>query len=105
MGFSVPDDLSIVGWDDSLISQVVHPPLTAITRDIEAYGASATRRLLAAVDGEPHGDVEVPPGQLTPRGSTAPPARPEAAAGGAARCRRRWTPWDKRDPRWWRKPH
>ena len=40
MGFSVPDDLSIVGWDDSLISQVVHPPLTAITRDIQAYGVS-----------------------------------------------------------------
>ena len=38
MGFAVPDDLSIVGWDDSLISQVVHPPLTAITRDIEAFG-------------------------------------------------------------------
>ena len=37
----VPDDLSIVGWDDSLISQVVHPPLTAITRDIEAYGIAA----------------------------------------------------------------
>jgi DNA-binding LacI/PurR family transcriptional regulator len=74
MGFSVPGDLSIVGWDDSLISRVVHPPLTAITRDIEAYGASATRRLLAAVNGEPHGDVEVPPGQLTPRGSTAPPS-------------------------------
>ena len=39
MGFAVPDDLSIVGWDDSLISQVVHPPLTAITRDIEAFGS------------------------------------------------------------------
>ena len=40
MGFAVPDDLSIVGWDDSLISQVVHPPLTAITRDIAAYGVA-----------------------------------------------------------------
>ncbi len=29
MGFAVPEDISIVGWDDSLISQVVHPPLTA----------------------------------------------------------------------------
>ena len=46
MGFSVPDDLSIVGWDDSLISQVVHPPLTAITRDITAYGVEAARHLL-----------------------------------------------------------
>ena len=41
MGFSVPDDLSLIGWDDSLISRVVHPPLTAITRDIGAYGATA----------------------------------------------------------------
>ena len=41
MGFAVPDDISIVGWDDSLISQVVHPPLTAITRDITGFGAAA----------------------------------------------------------------
>ena len=58
MGFSVPDDVSIVGWDDSLISQVVHPPLTAITRDIEAFGVACTRQLLAAVDGTADGDVE-----------------------------------------------
>ena len=51
MGFTVPDDVSIVGWDDSLISQVVHPPLTAITRDIQAFGAAAARHLLAAVEG------------------------------------------------------
>ena len=25
MGFTVPDDLSLIGWDDSLISRVVHP--------------------------------------------------------------------------------
>ena len=51
MGFAVPDDLSIVGWDDSLISQVVHPPLTAITRDITAYGVAAARHLLDAIEG------------------------------------------------------
>ena len=51
MGFTVPDDLSIVGWDDSLISQVVHPPLTAITRDITAYGVAAARHLFAAIEG------------------------------------------------------
>ena len=43
MGFVVPDDLSLIGWDDSLISRVVHPPLTAITRDIEGYGETAAR--------------------------------------------------------------
>jgi DNA-binding LacI/PurR family transcriptional regulator len=72
MGFTVPDDVSIVGWDDSLISQVVHPPLTAITRDIEAYGVTATKQLLAAVDGLSTPDVETTRGELTPRGSTGP---------------------------------
>ncbi len=73
MGFDVPDDLSLIGWDDSLISRVVHPPLTAITRDIGAYGAMAARHLLAVLDGGARHDVEVARGELTPRGSTAPP--------------------------------
>ena len=72
MGFSVPDDVSIIGWDDSLISQVVHPPLTAITRDITAYGVEAARHLLAAIDGAPNEGVETTRGELTTRGSTAP---------------------------------
>ena len=65
MGLAVPDDVSIIGWDDSLISQVVHPPLTAITRDIEAYGSAATRHLLAAIDGQAVGDLETERGDLT----------------------------------------
>jgi DNA-binding LacI/PurR family transcriptional regulator len=73
MGFAVPDDLSIVGWDDSLISQVVHPPLTAITRDLTGFGATAARHLLAAIDGEAGNDVQTLRGELTVRGSTAPP--------------------------------
>ncbi len=56
MGFAVPGDVSIVGWDDSLISQVVHPPLTAITRDIAAYGILATRHLLDVIDEQATGD-------------------------------------------------
>jgi DNA-binding LacI/PurR family transcriptional regulator len=72
MGFAVPGDVSIVGWDDSLISQVVHPPLTAITRDIVAYGVAAARHLLDAIDGRPPHDVETLRGELTPRGSTGP---------------------------------
>ncbi len=70
MGFSVPDELSIVGWDDSLISQVVHPPLTALTRDIEAFGITAVRHLLDAIEGRAAGDIETVRGELTPRGST-----------------------------------
>jgi DNA-binding LacI/PurR family transcriptional regulator len=74
MGFGVPDDVSIVAGDDSMICQVVHPPLTAVTRDITAYGAAAARRLLAEIEGEETGNVEAPAALLTPRASTGPPA-------------------------------
>ena len=58
MGFGVPDDLSIVGWDDSLISQVVHPPLTAITRDLVTFGAESAAHLLEVIERGASGDVE-----------------------------------------------
>jgi DNA-binding LacI/PurR family transcriptional regulator len=80
MGFAVPDDVSIVGWDDSLISQVVHPPLTAITRDLTGFGATAARHLLAAIDGEATEDVQTVRGELTVRGSTGRARRGARAA-------------------------
>jgi DNA-binding LacI/PurR family transcriptional regulator len=70
MGLAVPEDVSIVAWDDSLISQVVHPPLTAVSRNIIEYGMAAGRHLLAVIDGVAEGDRETPRGQLTVRGST-----------------------------------
>ena len=53
MGLTVPADLSIVAWDDSPLCSLVHPPLTALSRDIAEYGAHAARQLLAAIDGKP----------------------------------------------------
>ena len=73
MGLAVPGDLSIVAWDDSPLCSLVHPPLTALSRDIAEYGAHAARELLAAIDGKPVTNVEAGTAQLTPRGSTAPP--------------------------------
>jgi DNA-binding LacI/PurR family transcriptional regulator len=73
MGLNVPLDLSIVAWDDSPLCSLVHPPLTALSRDISEYGAYAARQLLAAIAGERVGNVEAGTAHLTPRGSTAPP--------------------------------
>ncbi|WP_248961440.1 LacI family DNA-binding transcriptional regulator [Sphaerisporangium perillae] len=74
MRLSVPGDLSIVAWDDSPLSQVVRPPLTALSRDIPAYGAHAAQRLLALIAGEHPAGLEEQAARLTPRGSTAPPS-------------------------------
>ncbi|GIG65884.1 LacI family DNA-binding transcriptional regulator [Phytomonospora endophytica] len=69
----VPGDLSIVAWDDSPLCQLTHPALTALGRDIPAYGAIAAKRLLAAIAGEDVGDHRDVPAQLTTRGSTGAP--------------------------------
>ncbi|MFE9957054.1 LacI family DNA-binding transcriptional regulator [Micromonospora sp. NPDC005299] len=73
MGLAVPGDLSIVAWDDSPLCRLVHPPLTALGRDIPAYGAHAARQLLAVIAGEPVTGLQDETAHLTPRGSTAPP--------------------------------
>jgi DNA-binding LacI/PurR family transcriptional regulator len=76
MGLSVPGDVSIVGWDDSALCRLVHPPLTALQRDIPAYGARAAGLLLDLIDGKPAESVQTDTARLAPRGSTAaPPAR------------------------------
>jgi DNA-binding LacI/PurR family transcriptional regulator len=71
MGFHVPRDVSIIAWDDSPFCQVVHPPLSAVTRDVPRLGVRACRLLLELIDHGQSADLELPYGQLTPRGSTA----------------------------------
>jgi DNA-binding LacI/PurR family transcriptional regulator len=74
-GHRVPADLSIVAWDDSPVCPLVHPPLTALTRDIVAYGTHAARLLLSTIAGERVTHLHDAPAHLTIRASTAPPAR------------------------------
>ena len=72
-GVDVPRQLSLVAWDDSVLCELVHPALTALTRDVPAYGAHAAQRLLELVAGSTPGDCGEPASVLTPRASTAPP--------------------------------
>ncbi|MFG2060207.1 LacI family DNA-binding transcriptional regulator [Micromonospora sp. NPDC048871] len=74
MGLTVPADLSIVAWDDSPLCRLVHPPLTAVGRDIPAYGAHAARQLLRLIEGAPATDLQDEQAHLSPRGSTGPAA-------------------------------
>ncbi len=73
MGVEVPAELSIVAWDDSPLCELVHPPLTALSRDIPAYGAHAARTLAQVASGEAVGHFQEVPPVLTIRGSTASP--------------------------------
>jgi DNA-binding LacI/PurR family transcriptional regulator len=99
MGLAVPTELSIVAWDDSSLCQLVHPPLTALSRDIPGYGARAARALLAAITAEPGArvdeageSIQTETARLVPRGSTSPPGRPIAGPTAAPRRRRSASP-------------
>jgi DNA-binding LacI/PurR family transcriptional regulator len=73
MAVEVPQDLSIVAWDDSVLCEIVHPALTALKRDIVAYGTHAAERLLELLGGATVPDLEDAMPRLVARGSTARP--------------------------------
>ena len=69
-----------MAWDESPLTQVVRPTLSAVTRDIPAYGARSATALLALIGGEDIGSVREGYAYFTPRGSTSAPP-PESDAG------------------------
>jgi LacI family transcriptional regulator, repressor for deo operon, udp, cdd, tsx, nupC, and nupG len=50
-GLRVPDDISIVGWDDITISQYLHPALSTVTQHPFDDGRVAATLLLEAIEG------------------------------------------------------
>ncbi|HEX6388018.1 MAG TPA: LacI family DNA-binding transcriptional regulator [Solirubrobacteraceae bacterium] len=73
-GIRIPQDLSVVGFDDLEISRVLDPPLTTVRIDGEALGAEAIKVLLARLEGRRARRETVLPVELVERASTAPPA-------------------------------
>lgn len=82
LGIAVPGQLSIIAWDDSPACRLLHPPLTALSRDIGAYGKQAAGMLLSMMGGADVGDAHCAAAVLVPRGSTASraPNSPETSA-------------------------
>lgn len=72
MGIGVPNELSVVSFDDSILCQVVRPSLTACARDVEAFGAQAARALVDIIEGRTVGLQNDEPSQLVQRASSGP---------------------------------
>lgn len=67
----IPDDLSLIGFDDLDWSRIVHPPLSVVSQPVHELGATAARTLLACIQGRAgHAQVRVLPTKLIHRGST-----------------------------------
>jgi DNA-binding LacI/PurR family transcriptional regulator len=72
LGRRVPDDVSVVSWEDSALCRLVKPWLSALSRDSVEFGRTAARELLTLLDGGPARTVRVPVPHLTERDSTGP---------------------------------
>ncbi|MFA7109540.1 MAG: LacI family DNA-binding transcriptional regulator [Sphaerochaetaceae bacterium] len=49
-GFKVPDDISVVGYDGILLSQMLRPKLTTYKQDSEEIGKIAVEKLIAEIE-------------------------------------------------------
>jgi DNA-binding LacI/PurR family transcriptional regulator len=72
-GLTIPQDLSVVGFDDIPESQYFHPPLTTVRFDFAQQGRTAVDRLLARIDGVvPSSAVQPDPPVIVVRASSGP---------------------------------
>ncbi|WP_271078451.1 LacI family DNA-binding transcriptional regulator [Aurantiacibacter sp. MUD61] len=68
-GRKVPDDVSVIGFDDIPSASLTNPPLTTIMQDIKGAGERLIATLLADVEGKEKPDNRLP-ARLIKRGST-----------------------------------
>ena len=71
LGLDVPEDISLVGFDDMPFAELIDPPLTTIRQPIAELGRLAFDRLLAALNGAEDTSVTRLPVALVERRSVA----------------------------------
>ncbi len=72
---AVPDEISIVGFDDLPISQYLSPQLTSIRVPASQMGFLAAEKLIAWIEGKVMPESEILPVTLIRRGTSGPPAK------------------------------
>ena len=69
----VPEDISVVGFDDLFIASYTHPPLTTVRQPRRRMGQLAMESLLKLIAGEDSSRAINVAAELVVRESTAPP--------------------------------
>jgi DNA-binding LacI/PurR family transcriptional regulator len=71
LGLDVPDDVSVVGFDNTLLAEITEPELTTVAAPLHAMGATGVRNLVTMVGGAvPSREPLLMPVRLVVRGST-----------------------------------
>ena len=83
MGFHVPSELSVAGFDDSPMARHAYPPLTTVRQPIGEIARVATVELMKRLQGRSEGDsVHCLRAELVRRASTASPPLLKASQSG-----------------------
>ena len=69
-GLRVPDDISIVGFDDAEGTAYVTPPLTTVKQNLPAVARKAVSLLVSVIEGKPVDMVTMMNSELVIRSST-----------------------------------
>ena len=81
LGRDIPEDVSVVGFDDMDEARAFWPPLTTVRQDFRAVGRLSIEKLLQQIAGNtPASVVTTVPTRLMVRKSTTAPARPGSTA-------------------------
>jgi DNA-binding LacI/PurR family transcriptional regulator len=78
-GLELPDQLSVVGFDDITLAAHVRPALTTVRQDASDWGRAAARSLVALVEGEPVPAVTLRKATFVERSSTSAPGEHRTA--------------------------
>jgi len=70
MGYSTPDDISVVGFDDIEIAEYFTPSLTTVRNPIDKQGATAVRLMVKMINEKQEGKTEILNCDLIPRSSS-----------------------------------
>ena len=71
-GYSVPNDFSVIGFDDVVEASITYPALTTVQQPLRKMGETAAREVIAAIDNGPKDQQIIFKPKLIIRNSTAP---------------------------------
>jgi DNA-binding LacI/PurR family transcriptional regulator len=72
-GYAVPEEVSVVGYDDMPLAAYVDPPLTTVRQDLAQVGRAAVSMLIEVSEGDGQSKQATITPELIVRQSTAPP--------------------------------